>query len=185
MPFNVNDLAAGYDNVTSLFGLSARDQTILLFRRLLTEAEHESLLTSGKTRCFPIYIVPAYLQYGGKLQDITVAIPTRHPISTYRCQYYLFDCGSREINARPETRDKKYSPNMRSSHVSTRSRRWVTVNRKRGIDTWQTSTTISSNNLVIVFETKPRRHPDFPVDAKNPALCSKCHKIPMRSGAIS
>jgi len=109
MPFNVNDLAAGYDNVTSLFGLSARDQTILLFRRLLREAEHESLLTSGKTRCFPIYIVPAYLQYGGKLQDIALAIPTRHPVSTYRCKYYLFDCGSREINARPETRDKKYS----------------------------------------------------------------------------
>ncbi|MBB4404276.1 MULTISPECIES: hypothetical protein [Rhizobium/Agrobacterium group] len=110
MSFNVNDLAAGYENVTSLFGLSARDQTILLFRRLLTEAEHESLLTSGKTRCFPIYIVPAYLQIGGKLQDIAVAIPTRHPVSTYRCQYYLFDCSSREINARPETRGKNYSP---------------------------------------------------------------------------
>jgi len=59
---------------------------------------------------FPIYIVPAYLQIGGKLQDITLAIPTRHPVSTYRCQYYLFDCDSREINAQPATRDKKHSP---------------------------------------------------------------------------
>lgn len=110
MLFNVNDLTAGYDNVTSQFALSAKDQTVLLFRRVLNEAEHESLVVCGKTRCFPIYIVPAYLQVGGKLQDIAVAIATRYRVSEYRCQYYLFDCGSREINVRPETRDKHYSP---------------------------------------------------------------------------
>ncbi|CVI63193.1 hypothetical protein AGR7A_pAt20133 [Agrobacterium deltaense NCPPB 1641] len=35
MLFNVNDLGAGYDNVTSQFAISAKDQTVLLFRRLL------------------------------------------------------------------------------------------------------------------------------------------------------
>lgn len=111
MSFNVNDLGAGYDNVTSQFAISAKDQTVLLFRRLLGNAEYETLANSGKAKCFPIHIVPAYLQMGGKLWDTAIAIPTRHPVSTYRCQYYLFDCGSREINARPEARDKKYSPN--------------------------------------------------------------------------
>ncbi|WP_338810404.1 hypothetical protein V2V90_16390 [Agrobacterium leguminum] len=111
MLFNVNDLGAGYDNVTSQFAISAKDQTVLLFRRLLGNAEYESLASSGKAKCFPIHIVPAYLQMGGKLNDIAIAIPTRHPVSIYRCQYYLFDCGSREINARPEARDQKCSPN--------------------------------------------------------------------------
>lgn len=111
MLFNVNDLGAGYDNVTSQFALSAKDQTVLLFRRLLGDSQYKTLLTSGKPKCFPIQIVPAYLQMGGKLWDTAIAIPTRHPVSTYRCQYYLFDCGSREINAQPEARDKKHSPN--------------------------------------------------------------------------
>lgn len=111
MLFNVNDLGAGYDNVTSQFAISAKDQTVLLFRRLLGDAEYETLASSGKAKCFPIHIVPAYLQMGGKLNDIAIAIPTRHPVSIYRCQYYLFDCGSREINARPEARDQKCSPN--------------------------------------------------------------------------
>lgn len=48
---------------------------------------------------------------GGELWDTAIAIPTRHPVSTYRCQYYLFNCASREIDARPEARDKMYSPN--------------------------------------------------------------------------
>lgn len=73
--------------------------------------EYETLASSGKAKCFPIHIVPAYLQMGGKLNDIAIAIPTRHPVSIYRCQYYLFDCGSREINARPEARDQKCYPN--------------------------------------------------------------------------
>lgn len=111
MLFNVNDLGAGYDNVTSQFALSAKDQTVLLFRRLLGDSEYETLVNSGKAKCFPIHIVPAYLQMGGELWDTAIAIPTRHPVSIYRCQYYLFDCGSREINARPEARDKMYSPN--------------------------------------------------------------------------
>ncbi|EHH05425.1 hypothetical protein ATCR1_14881 [Agrobacterium tumefaciens CCNWGS0286] len=111
MSFNVNDLGAGYDNVTSQFALPAKDQTVLLFRTLLGESEYETLVSSGKAKCFPIHIVPAYLQMGGKLWDTAIAIPTRHPVSTYGCRYYLFDCGSREINARPEARDKKYPSN--------------------------------------------------------------------------
>ncbi|AAK89753.2 hypothetical protein F3P66_17760 [Agrobacterium fabrum] len=151
MSFNVNDLAAGYENVTSLFGLSARDQTILLFRRLLTETEHELLLASGKTRCSQstsfqhIYrsgenfrISPWQYQPGIPLVHIDVSIIFLTAI-----------LGRSMPNLQLVT--KNIPPNMRSSHVSTRSRRWVTVNRKRGIDTWQTSTTISSNNSCHSF----------------------------------
>lgn len=53
MLFNVNDLGAGYDNVTSQFALSAKDQTVLLFRRLLGDSQYKTLLLSGKPKVFP------------------------------------------------------------------------------------------------------------------------------------